>query len=43
MYRNSNEPGNNFYETTNTQSVQINATAGERRFQTQNSAYNTRK
>ena len=36
MYRNSNKPGNNFYETTNVQSVQINATAGERRFQTQN-------
>ena len=36
MYRNSNEPGNNFYETTNAQSVQINAITGERRFQTQN-------
>ena len=36
MYRNSNEPGNNFYENKNAQSVQINATAGERRFQTQN-------
>ena len=36
MYRNSNESGNNFYETTNAQSVQINATAGERPFQTQN-------
>ena len=31
MHRNSNEPGNNFYETMNAQSVQINATAGERR------------
>ena len=36
MHRNSNEPGNNFYKTTNAQTVQINATAGERRFQTQN-------
>ena len=36
MYRNSNEPGNNFYETTNGRTVQINATAAERRFQTQN-------
>ena len=36
MHRNSNEPGYNFYVTTNAQSVQINATAGERRFQTQN-------
>ena len=36
MHRNSNEPGNNFYVTTNAQSVQINATAEERRFQTQN-------
>ena len=29
MYRNSNEPGNNFYETSNAQYVQINGTAGE--------------
>ena len=36
MHRNSNEPGIHFYETTNAQSVQINATAGERRFQMQN-------
>ena len=36
MQRNSNEPGNNFYRTTNAQTVQINATAGERGFQTQN-------
>ena len=36
MHRHSKEPGNNFYETTNGQSVQIHATAGERRFQTQN-------
>ena len=36
MYRNSNEPGNNFYETTNAQPVQINATAEKRPFQTQN-------
>ena len=36
MQRNSNEPGNNFYKTTNAQTIQINATAGERRFQTQN-------
>ena len=33
-HRNLNEPGNNFCETTNAQSVQINATAGERHFQT---------
>ena len=36
MQRNSNEPGNNFYKTTNAQTNQINATARERRFQTQN-------
>ena len=36
MHRNSSQPGNNFYKTTNAQSVQINATAEERRFQTQN-------
>ena len=36
MLRNSNEPGNNFYKTTNGQTVQVNATTGERRFQTQN-------
>ena len=36
MYRSSSKPGNNFYENMNAQSVQINATAGERRFQTQN-------
>ena len=36
MRRNSNEPCNNFYKTTNAQTVQINAAAGERRFQTQN-------
>ena len=34
-HKNSNEPGNDFYETANAQFVQINATAGERRFQTQ--------
>ena len=36
MHRNSNEPGIHFYETNSAQSVQINATAGERRFQMQN-------
>ena len=36
MHRNSNKPGNRFCKTTNAQTVQINATAGERRFQTQN-------
>ena len=36
MRRNSNKPGKNFYETTNPRFVQINATAGERRFETQN-------
>ena len=36
MLRNSNEPGNNFYKTTNAQIVQINAATRERRFQTQN-------
>ena len=36
MHRNSKEPGNNFYKTTNSQTVQINATTGELRFQTQN-------
>ena len=36
MHRNLNEPGNNFYKTTNDQAVQNSATAGERRFQTQN-------
>ena len=34
MRRHSNEHGNNFYETANAQSFQINVTAGERRFQT---------
>ena len=36
MHRNSNKLRNNFYKTANAQSGQINATAGERRFQTQN-------
>ena len=36
MRRNSDKPGKNFYETTNPRFVQINATAGERRFETQN-------
>ena len=36
MLRNSNEPSNNFYKTTNAQIVQINALTRERRFQTQN-------
>ena len=36
MHRNSDEAGNNFYETENAQSVQINATGVERRFQTEN-------
>ena len=36
MLRNSNEPGNNFCKTTNAQTVHVNATTGERRFQTQN-------
>ena len=36
MCGNSNEPGNNFYEITNAQSVLINATVEERRFQMQN-------
>ena len=35
-HRNSSEPGNNFHKTKNAKSVQINATAGEWRFQTQN-------
>ena len=35
MHRNSNEPGINFYETTNAQSVQINTKTGERRSQIQ--------
>ena len=35
MHKNSNEPGNNSYKTANARSVQINATAGERSFQTQ--------
>ena len=36
MHRNSKKLDNNFCKTTNAQSGQINATAGERRFQTQN-------
>ena len=36
MHRNSNEAGHDFYKTTNAQSGQINATAGERCFETQN-------
>ena len=36
MYRNSNEPGNNFYKTKNAQSVHINATPGKQSFQTEN-------
>ena len=35
-HRNSSEPGNNFHKTKNAKSVQINATAGEWRFQAQN-------
>ena len=35
-HRNSSKPGNIFYKTKNAKYVQINATAGERRFQTQN-------
>ena len=36
MLRNSNEPGNNLCKTTNAQTAHVNATTGERRFQTQN-------
>ena len=36
MHRNSNEPGDDFYGSTNAHSVQTNVTAGERRFQKQN-------
>ena len=35
MHRNLNKPGNIFYKTTNPQPGQIDATSGERRFQTQ--------
>ena len=34
MRRHLNEHGNNFYETANAQSFQINVTVGERHFQT---------